>query len=374
MDDGWISPDQVFDGTAIRSGLGLRISDGQVTDLAPPPPEAARVKGLVTPGFVDLQVNGGGGVLLNTDPTPDGMAKIAAAHRQFGTTGLLPTVITDAPDVLDRAVGAALATKGRPGILGLHIEGPHIAECRRGTHNADYIRPFSPPTLDHVRRLRQADIPVMITLAPEAAGPEDIAALAATGAVVSIGHSDTTADGARSAFDAGVTCATHLFNAMSPMLSRLPGVPGAVLNSDIHAGIIVDGIHVADEMVALAIRARPVPGRMFLVSDAMPTVGGPETFDLTGQTIQLDQGKLINEDGNLAGAHQTQAWGVERLVRKLHIDGAEALGMAITVPAQLMGLDHLAEPVGQMAKDLLVLDTDLTMVGFLSEVPFSTKA
>jgi N-acetylglucosamine-6-phosphate deacetylase len=369
----WLCPTALFDGLAVLRGMALGFSGGKACDLVavadlPKGADRRDVQGLVTPGFLDLQVNGGGDVLLNTSPTADGISAIAAAHRRFGTVGILPTVITDRPEVLVHAAEAALAAKGRQGILGLHIEGPHIAAARRGTHAENLVRPLDATTIAIVTALRQAGIAVMITLAPEAATLAQIAELAATGAVVSLGHTDATADQTRVALAAGASCFTHLFNAMSPMLNRSPGVVGAAINSDAYAGIICDGFHVVDEMVGLAIRARPVPDRMFLVSDAMPTVGGSDWFNLYGQEVRLVEGRLLNAEGSLAGAHTTMAQSVERLVNVLGIDLTVALRMAVTVPAQVIGKPDLAQISGRTAADLLVLDDRLAVTGTCADL------
>ena len=369
----WLCPDALFDGAAVLSGMAVCLVNDQVTDLRTvtsiPEGAASRaVRGLVTPGFLDLQVNGGGGVLLNETPTAVSMQTIAAAHRRFGTVGILPTVITDRAEVLAQAAMAALDSKGNGGILGLHIEGPHIAVARRGTHAANLVRPMDDATIAIVRHLRQAGLVVMITLAPEATTPAQISELATTGAIVSLGHTDATAEHSRAALAAGATCFTHLFNAMSPMLSRTPGVVGAAINSAAFTGIICDGIHVADEMVGLAIRARPVPDRMFLVSDAMPTVGGPDRFYLYGQEVRLVDGRLLNAEGALAGAHVTMAEGLARLVNLVGVDLAVALRMAVTVPAQVIGRPDLAQIIGRDATDLLVLNSSLAVVGRLADL------
>ncbi|MCF2870658.1 amidohydrolase family protein [Octadecabacter sp. G9-8] len=361
MTELWIAPDTLFDGQNVVSHKAVRIVDGQVIELADTPDDARRIKGCLTPGFVDVQVNGGGGVLLNTTPTRAGMADIAAAHRQFGTVAVMPTVITDHADVLDRAADAAIAAQGDDGIIGLHIEGPHISVARRGTHNRDHIRQMDARTMDVVARLRQHDIAVLITVAPEATTNTQIAALAAMGAVVSIGHTDATADVVEAAIAAGATCATHVFNAMSPMTSRAPGAVGAVLNSQVRSGIICDGFHVDDRMIQLALRARPADDLMFLVSDAMATVGGPDQFDLYGEHVHLDAGRLINAEGNLAGAHVTQAEGVARLVKHVGAPLDQALRMAITTPAQLVGQAGLSHLVGRSLRDLMVLSADLSL-------------
>jgi len=360
--DGWIVPQALFDGGELRPGKALRIDDGRVTAVidASACADGKRVEGIVAPGYIDLQVNGGGGVLVNSRPTADAMERIAATHRRFGTVGVLPTVITDSPEVLESAVEATLEAVGRPGILGLHIEGPHISVARRGVHEARFVRPMDDATLGHVRRLRDAGVPVLITVAPEAVTAGQLGDLARTGAVVSIGHSDATAQEARTAFDAGATCVTHLFNAMSPMRSREPGLIGAAIDRDVYAGLIVDGVHVADEMVGLAIRARPLPDRMFLVSDAMPTVGGPDSFFLYGDRVNLENGRLVAPDGTLAGAHLTLSDAVARLVRVIGVDRRNALRMAITVPATLMGMDALSLVEGRSLPDLMCLDEDMS--------------
>ncbi len=364
----WITPDAIFDGQTLRLGQSLCLDMGRVVAMGAVP-EGAQVRpvaGLVSPGFVDVQVNGGGGVLFNAHPTPEGIATIVAAHRTFGTGGILPTVITDAPEVAAEAAAAVSRAWGMPGLLGLHIEGPHISTVRRGTHAERFVRPMDGQTLALVRGLRSRDIPVLITLAPEAATVAQIAELAATGAVVSIGHSDATASDVQAALAAGVTCFTHLFNAMSPMQGRAAGVVGAAINSRAYAGIICDGIHVADEMVGLAIRARPVADRMFLVSDAMPTVGGPDRFLLYGRDVHLESGQLVNDEGALAGAHVTMAQSVVRLVGQVGISPEQALRMAVTVPAAVIGRYDLATLVGRQTSDLIVLDDDLAFSGWLN--------
>ena len=366
----WLLADQVFDGARLLASHAVKVVDGRVAAVVPSGdvPTGATVqkaKGVITPGYVDLQVNGGGGVLLNKTPTPDGIAQIAAAHRQFGTVAIMPTVITDTFEVIAAAAEAAIAAHGTRGIVGLHIEGPHIAPSRRGTHDAGFVRPMNDATLDLVRKLRAAGVAVKLTLAPEAVTTDQIAAVVAMGAIVSLGHTDADAESVRAALAAGASCFTHLYNAMSPMLNRSPGVVGAAINSDAYCGIICDGHHVADEMVGLAIRARPVADRMFLVSDAMPTVGGPDHFRLYGQDIHLEDGRLINAEGSLAGAHVTQAQGVQRLMRHVGLTPEAALRMAITVPATLVGQPQLAQIVGRDVTDILMLDAEFAVVGTL---------
>ncbi len=372
----WLCPDQVFDGRHLRPGLAVGLAQGRVAAVEPVaslPAGAARlpVAGVLTPGYVDLQVNGGGDAFLNNDPSVAAMQTIAAAHRRFGTVAVLPTLITDLPEKMDLAVEAAIAAKGLPGLIGLHIEGPHISLPRRGTHAPQFIRPLDSRTIANVERLRAADVPVMLTLAPEAVQPGQIAALAATGAVISLGHSDAEAGAVEAALAEGARCFTHLYNAMSPMLNRSPGVTGAAINSTAYAGIICDGHHVADAMVGLAIRARPVADRMFLVSDAMSTVGGSDRFELYGQVVRVVEGRLVNAEGSLAGAHVTMAESVARLVRVLGVAPETALRMAVSVPAEVMGVPALGTLSGRGAEDLLILGADwmprATGAGLLAE-------
>ena len=373
MTDCWVAPEYLFNGQEVMCEQAVRIVDGRITEIAKTPGSAVRIKGCLTPGFVDLQVNGGGGVMLNTTPTRSGMADIAAAHRTFGTVAVMPTVITDHWAVLEQAADAAVAAKGDDGIIGLHIEGPHISVARRGTHNASHIRTMDDRTLNVVAGLRRHDIAVMITVAPEATTHDQIAALAQMGAVVSIGHTDATCEDTEAAISAGASCATHLFNAMSPMVGRAPGAVGAVINSHVWSSIICDGFHVDDRMIKLALRARPDDSLMFLVSDAMATVGGPAQFDLYAQNVHLEKGRLINVEGKLAGAHVTQAEGVARLVHKIKISLAQALRMAITVPARIVGKANLAQVIDRPVCDILVLSNDLTVAGTLGQTQ-SAKA
>ena len=254
---------------------------------------------------------------------------------------------------LHRAADAALQAHGLRGILGLHIEGPHLGLARRGTHAAQFIRPLDARTLSVVQRLREGDVAVIITLAPEAVSAGQISDLVAMGAVVSLGHSDATAQQTRACLAEGARVFTHLFNAMSPMQSRAAGMTGAAINSAAYAGVICDGIHVADEMLALALRARPQADTTFLVSDAMATVGGSDHFTLYDQKIQLVDGRLINAEGSLAGAHTTMADGVVRLITQLGLDPAAALRMATTIPAKVIG--RPTGLVGQSLNDCLLL-------------------
>jgi N-acetylglucosamine-6-phosphate deacetylase len=318
---------------------------------------------MLSPGFIDTQVNGGGGVLFNDDPTVNAIRTIGAAHRRFGTTGFLPTLISDDLDVIRAgiaAVDAAIAA-GVPGVLGIHIEGPFINVARKGIHDEDHIRPLDEEGFKVLTSLKTGR--TLVTLAPERTGTDTIARLVAAGVTVAAGHTDGSYAAVRSAIDAGLTGITHLFNAMSPLGSREPGAVGAALESDrTWCAIIVDGHHVSPVTLRLALRCKPAD-RFMLVTDAMPTVGtDSDRFEIAGRSIRVFDGRLVDEAGTLAGAHLDMALSVRNAVRMLDLPLADALAMASTVPAAFLDLSaSLGEiAVGRLAS-LVALTDDLTV-------------
>lgn len=343
----------------------VELQAGKIVDLRPQQPqESGQHHYLLMPGCTDLQVNGGGGVMLNSDPSVDGMMQILKGHRSQGTFWILPTMITDTPEIMTRAVQAVLECYPTQGILGLHIEGPHIAPERRGTHAERFIRPLDRETVGQIAQLRQRDIPVMLTLAPERSDPGLMQELAEMGVILSIGHSAASAAQVHAAFKDGVTCFTHLYNAMPPMTSRDPGIVGTAICSDYYTGLIADGIHVSWEMARIACQARPRPDRMFLVSDAMSTVGGPDHFELYGQTIHVKDGALVNAEGSLAGAHIDMVTSLANAHHHIGLPLAQAIAMATDIPRDVLGLPR-QKITGMALDDLIALTPDLT----LSEVP-----
>ncbi|WP_394646504.1 N-acetylglucosamine-6-phosphate deacetylase [uncultured Sphingomonas sp.] len=317
--------------------------------------------GWVMPGFIDTQVNGGGGVLFNDTPTVDGIAAIAAAHARYGTTAMLPTLISDTPDVIARgldAVDAAIAA-GVPGIVGIHVEGPILNVARKGIHDAARFRLLDDEMLALLTAPRRGK--VMVTLAPEQVPVDRIAALAAAGVLVCLGHTDADYETASAAFAAGVTGVTHLYNAMSPLKHRAPGVVGACLdNQTAYCGIIVDGFHVDDAPLRIALRARPAD-RFMLVTDAMPCVGAEtKDFVMQGKPIHVEGGRAVGVDGTLAGSDLDTAGAVRGAVTRLGLSPEDAAGLAATSPAAFLGLGHergtLA--IGQRA-DWAILTRDL---------------
>jgi N-acetylglucosamine-6-phosphate deacetylase len=367
----WLRPAKLFDGTRMREDVALRIDSGRITEVVAAPGwcEASRVRGdaiprwqiecIACPAFVDLQVNGGGGVLFNNEPTPEALAAIAAAHRKGGTGSWLPTLLTTTPDIMTRAVEAVLATYGQHGVAGMHIEGPHISPGFRGAHALEHIRPLDEHTWALVRRLRAREIPVILTLAPERLPPGALADLVALGVKVSIGHSGATERETRDAFAAGVSLVTHLFNGMPPLRTKQVSLPGIALDSGAWCGVIADGHHVADTMLRLAIRAKRGPGMLFAVTDAMPTVHGPHEFKLYGKTLHVHEGRLIDARGSLAGVHIDMIGTLRRLVEAVELPLETALTMVTSAPARAAGLQSRCGILAANAPaDLLLLDPD----------------
>lgn len=363
-DHGWVRPAAIFDGSRLLRDHAVRLRDGKVEEISLAAPlDALVLPDILSPGFVDLQVNGGGGVLFNSSPSVAGLHAIAAAHRKGGTARLLPTVITDTPEVLERACDAILATFGQNGISGIHIEGPHISPKRPGTHCAALIRPYDEATDRQIQRLRQAGIPVLLTLAPECQRPDVVSTLTKRGVVVSLGHSAASYEQTQAALQGGARAFTHLMNAMPPMESRNPGIVAAALHSDAWCGLILDGMHVAEPMLRLILKARKHARRLFAVTDAMPTLFGPDRFALYGGVeVHREGNRLINPDGNLAGAHVSMLQSLAMLVNTLHLPLEAGLRCTITHPCQLMRLkSHL---IGTHVSDCLRIAPDLATCHF----------
>jgi N-acetylglucosamine-6-phosphate deacetylase len=328
-------------------GEAVLIDDGRISAIVPR--TDARVDAAVAhdlrgarlmPGFIDTQVNGGGGVLFNDAPTVESIRAIGRAHRRFGTTGFLPTLISDDLHVIETALGAVRdAIRARvPGVLGIHIEGPFLNPERKGAHDAAKLR-----TLD-AAAVKLLATPTggrtMLTLAPEMTDPGTLRALAGSGIILSAGHTNATHAEVKQALGAGLRGFTHLFNAMSQLGNREPGVVGAALeDAGSWCGIIVDGVHVDPVTLRLALRCKPAE-RFMLVSDAMPNVGSDiSEFTLAGKRIMVRDGKLLDEAGTLAGASLHMAGAVANAVKLLDVDAARAARMAGANPAAFLRLD-----------------------------------
>ncbi|MFL5087625.1 MAG: N-acetylglucosamine-6-phosphate deacetylase [Xanthobacteraceae bacterium] len=345
-----IAADHVFDGVVVHRNAAVVIDGAQVAGIMPRDevPSGVAVRALdgawLAPGFIDIQVNGGGDVLFNDHPTPEGIATIAAAHRRFGTTGLLPTLISDTPEKMRAALAAVDAIIGRePGVLGIHLEGPFLSPEKPGVHN---VRVLREPTREDAALLTAPHQGVtLVTLAPEQVPAGFIAELVGAGVRVSLGHSMATYAQTRAAMAEGLSGFTHLFNAMRPLTSRDPGpIPAALESPNAWFGMIVDGVHVDPAVLRLALRGRARP---ILVTDAMPPVGGKRpTFALYGEEIMVKDERCARRDGTLAGAYLDMATAVRNAVRLLGVTLEDALRMASTHPAGFIGL---GEVLGRLA-------------------------
>jgi N-acetylglucosamine-6-phosphate deacetylase len=377
-----ISAEHVFDGTTLHRDAVVVIEGSRIAAILPKGDANSQVTTLpdgvwLAPGFVDVQVNGGGDVLFNNAPTAATIAIIAAAHRKFGTTGLLVTLISDMPEKIPAAIDAVReAMRTEPSVLGLHLEGPFLSRAKAGVHNPDFIRPPTPADIELLTAAR--DGALMVTVAPECLPPGLIARLVASGVRVSLGHSNATYEQTRVAIAEGLSGFTHLFNAMRGLQSREPGPIAAALEAaGCSYGLIVDGVHVAPAMLRLALRGA---GNPMLVTDAMPPVGGSRTsFILYGQEIRVSGDRCTRSDGTLAGALLDMASAVRNCVRLLGWPLESALRLATANPGDFLGLKvgrllpgYRADLIALDARNIEVLGTwvegkaDMSTAAFLS--------
>ena len=340
---GWI-----FDGNRLHDDKAARFEEGVFIELIDESDvlDSENIvdldDDLLCPGLVDLQVNGGGGILFNDDPSLDTLDRIADAHYQLGTHTLLPTLISDTEDKTSAAIAAACDAieQNIPGIAGLHLEGPHISLAKQGAHAADFIRPMSEDDLQQLLAAKE-HLPVLkVTIAPENVQLAQVETMAKAGILVALGHTDADFDTCINYAKAGVRCVTHLFNAMSQLGSRDPGLVGAALQTDsLYAGIIADGIHVHPANLDFVFRAKNDLDSLFLVSDAMAVAGSEDQeFLLNGRRVLRENGRLCLEDGTLAGADLDLVTAIKRLTSEVAIPMEVALRAATTVPASLIGL------------------------------------
>lgn len=367
----------VFDGSRLFKDHALLVCGAKIKELVPAVgirdfnKEAEIVEldgGTIAPGYVDLQVNGGGGVMFNDDPCVEALALIARAHVGLGATSILPTLITDTPENTRAAIKAVerACAQGVAGIVGLHLEGPHLCAGRKGAHNPALIRSMEAEDLALLMDAA-ARLPVLkVTLAPENVTPEQMRLLSSAGVILSLGHSNASYAECEVAVQHGAVCVTHVFNAMSPLGSREPGLVGAALGlGELSAGLIADMVHVHPQSIALALRGMRGPGHLFLVSDAMATAGSKaDHFFLNNRRIQRTAGRLTLEDGTLAGADLDLSTAVRNLVDVVGVPFTQALGMATLMPAQVIRQNNA---LGRIAKgrqaDLLYLDNKKELKG-----------
>lgn len=356
---------QIFDGTRLLNNHVVVIDAGLIVSVMPDDPALTGDRfllkgGILAPALIDLQVNGGGGLMVDGATDLAALQKICAAHLRLGSAGILPTLITDTPDATARIITMGIAA-GRakiPGFLGLHLEGPHLDPRRMGAHDPALIRPMTNDDLARLCKAAQNLPALMVTLAPESASPEQIAALTAAGVYVSLGHTDCRYDVAQTAMAAGARCATHLFNAMSQLGNRNPGLVGAVLDGTATAGLIADGIHVSATTLRIALAAKS--DGLFLVTDCMAFAGTDlQEINLNGRSVRRAAGRLTLIDGTLAGADLTLPQALKVMVQTVGATPTRALAMATSIPAAVINASHLhGHLAAGRAANLIHLDTD----------------
>jgi len=364
-----IAAQHIFDGDDMRGAGAVRISQGRIEGVSFGEPAAGAIQlpadVILAPGFVDIQVNGGGGVLLNDQPTEGGVRHIVEAHRTAGgTTGCLPTLITDHIETIEQLAKVAKVCLKIPGVLGFHLEGPALNRSRKGIHPESEIRVPDGRDLAAIKSFGHCGRS-LVTLAPESVSAAMIDELIGTGLRVAAGHSDATSTEAGLAADRGVSGVTHLFNAMSQLSAREPGLVGAALDdARLFASIICDGVHVDPASLRIAVRCKG-RDRLMLVSDAMPLVGTSATqFMLQGRVITLRENRLMGPDGTLAGAHLTMIEAVRNATTLLEVPLADALVMASRTPATFLGLgSELGRILPGYRADLVAFDQNFNVVG-----------
>lgn len=336
----------IHDGIALHIGKALLLDDDRfvgIADLSDLPDGCKRHEldgGILSPGFVDLQVNGGGGVMFNDSQSVAVLQTMSKALASVGTVAFLPTLITDTPD-RTRAAIAAVSDSIRncvPGVIGIHLEGPHLSTARKGAHDPALIRPMSEADLSMIVQAAKRLPNVMLTVAPENVTRDQVARLSQAGVIISLGHSDADYATCMDYATAGATCCTHLFNAMSQLGNREPGLVGAALdNARLSAGLIADGIHVHPATIRAALAAKQSPGKIFLVSDAMAAIGSDiSEFRLNGRTIYRRDGRLTLADGTLAGADLDMPKAISVMANEVGIGIEAAISMATSVPAGIL--------------------------------------
>ena len=355
----------------IEEGIAVLLEAGRIAAVIPEHEALQRADdahdlqgAILLPGFIDCQVNGGDGVLFNNSPDSEALRRIAAAHRRFGTTGFLPTLISDDADRMRLAIAATrdAIAQGVPGVLGIHLEGPYLAPARKGTHDASKFRV---PDAEEIALATALDNGItLITLAPERVGADTVRALVKRGAIVCAGHTAASYEETRAGIEAGISGFTHLYNAMSPLTGREPGAVGAAMeDARTWCGIIVDGHHVHPASLRVALAAKP-QGKLFLVTDAMPPVGAENpSYELYGEMITAHDGVVRNAAGVLAGSALDMATAVRNSVAMLGVSLEEASRMASTYPAEFLGIgDRYGRIAPGYQADLVALDDELQVL------------
>jgi N-acetylglucosamine-6-phosphate deacetylase len=365
---------RIFDGYDFSTGRALIAEGALIRDILPVGeiPQGLEIIDLggatLAPGFIDLQINGCGGVLFNDDISEATLEPMHQTSLRFGATSIMPTLVPSPAADLEKAVEAAAAFyhKKPHAIMGVHLEGPFISKAKRGAHNEKYIRPLDEKTVDFLCA-KVRDIPIVLTLAPEENTGGLIRRLALGGVRLSLGHTNATYEEAMEGIAGGLRQATHRFNAMSAFESRQPGVVGAVLNSSVYTGLIVDGMHSSFHSVNLV---KKIKGdRICIVTDAVTPMGTDmKEFRFAGQMVRVIDGKCINEQGALAGSSIDMLSSVKNAVIHAGIGEGEALRMAALYPARAMGVDLTMGSLRPgMLANLIAYDRDWNLVHVMFE-------
>jgi len=291
------------------------------------------------PGFIDLQINGCGGVMFNGDISEQTLETMQSANLKSGTTSYLPTLITSSNEDITKAltVTRQYMDKKSNEVLGVHLEGPFLSLAKKGIHRAEFIRQPEQAMVDLI--CASNDVVTTITVAPENVSSDVIEQFIKAGINVSIGHSNATYEQASATIDSGATLATHLFNAMSSMIGREPGMLGAIYDHHLYAGIIVDGFHVSYPNIRIS--KRLLGEKLILVTDATAPVNADiDQFDFVGTSVYYKEGKCVGKDGTLGGSALTMIDAIKNSVKHVGIELQEAIRMATLYPARAISIDH----------------------------------
>ncbi|MEZ9059618.1 N-acetylglucosamine-6-phosphate deacetylase [Vibrio pelagius] len=359
---------KIYTGSDVLTDHAVVIENGLIKQVCPVAelPSGIEVRDLeganLSPGFIDLQLNGCGGVMLNDEITADTMQIMHRANLKSGCTSFLPTLITSSDEDMRAVITAAREyhNQYQNQSLGLHLEGPYLNVAKKGIHSVDHIRKSDNGMIDLI--CENSDLVAKVTLAPELNDPEHIERLHKAGVVVSIGHTNATYAEARKGFESGITFATHLFNAMTPMVGREPGVVGAIYDTpEVYAGIIADGFHVDYANIRIAHKIKGE--KLVLVTDATAPAGADmEYFIFVGKKVYYRDGKCVDENGTLGGSALTMIEAVQNTVEHAGIALEEALRMATLYPATAMGVeDKLGRIKKGMVANLAVFDRDFNV-------------
>ena len=361
---------KIFTGSETLENHAVIVKDGLITAVCPEtelPTTIDDIRDLnganLSPGFIDLQLNGCGGVMFNDDISAKTLDIMHKANLKSGCTSFLPTLITSSDDNMRQAIEAEREYQKthQNHSLGLHLEGPYLNVMKKGIHNPDFIRQSDDEMIDFI--CANSDVIAKVTLAPEQNNPEHIKRLSAAGILVSIGHTNATYAQAREGFEAGISFATHLFNAMTPMMGREPGVVGAIYDTpDVYAGIIVDGHHVDYANVRIAHKVKGE--KLILVTDATAPAGAEmDHFIFVGKKVYYRDGMCVDENGTLGGSALTMIEAVQNTVEHVGIALDEALRMATLYPAKAVGLDNKLGSINEgMVANLAIFDNDFNVL------------